>query len=229
MFQRSFITGIILVWFWAVPVYGGCMAEDPWNVALLNTAANADYLSNEEKQVIFEINKLRSNPVEYAKACLEPLLTMYKGKKLYFPGDDPILTKEGIIALKDAIFYLQKCKPVTLLVPDLRLFKAARDHMADQARTGKTGHEGSSGSNAQSRIRKYGDWDKAMGENIFYGESDARAVVLHLVIDDGTFSRGHRKNLLDKDYRLVGVATGKHPAWRNICVITFADAFKIDH
>jgi hypothetical protein len=226
MFQRSFITGIVLIWFWAMPANGVSKPEEPWNVTLLNTAADADYLSKEEKQVILEINKLRSNPVEYAKEYLEPLLAMYQGKKLTITGEDPIMTKEGIVALKDALSYLQKCLPVKLMVPDLRLFKAARDHQSDQSLTGKTGHTGSNGSNTPNRIEKYGDWDKAIGENIFYGESDARVIVLQLVIDDGTPGRGHRKNLLEKDYRLVGVATGKHPVWRNICVITFADAFK---
>jgi hypothetical protein len=226
MFLRAIVIGVLTIWFYAISVAGEIRYDGYWNMTLLNTAANADYLSEDEKLVIAEINKLRSSPVLYAREYLEPLLTLYEGKKLFIPGDVPIMTKEGVNALKDALLFLQKCKPVPLLVPDLRLSRAARDHKTDQAKTGKTGHEGSDRSSAQSRIRRYGDWDKAMGENIFYGESDARAVVLHLVIDDGTLSRGHRKNLLDKDYRLVGVAAGNHPTWRNICVITFADAFK---
>jgi uncharacterized protein YkwD len=65
-----------------------------------------------------------------------------------------------------------------------------------------------------------------LGENIFYGESEARLIVMHLVIDDGNPDRGHRKNLLDKDFRLAGVSIGTHPKWKHFCVMDFAGGFK---
>jgi uncharacterized protein YkwD len=202
------------------------LAEGSWDRAVLNTAAGVTYLTDNEKAVILEINKLRSDPAAYAREYLEPLLNLYDGKKLNYPGDVPIITKEGVVALKDAIRELKSAPPVPLLSPDLRLTKASRDHMKDQSATGRTGHTGSDGSSAQDRIRRYGPWQKAMGENIFYGDPDARAVVLHLVIDDGIPKRGHRKNFLSEHYLLVGVACGKHPGWRNVCVMDFAHSFK---
>jgi hypothetical protein len=197
-----------------------------WNTVLLNTAANAAYLSENEKNVILEINKLRSDPAAYAAEYLEPLLPLYQGKKLFLPGDVPILTKEGANALRFAVQALKNALPVPLLLPDIRLSKSSRDHQLDQSVTGRTGHAGNDGSTAQSRIRRYGAITKAVGENIFYGERDARFVVLHLVIDDGNPGRGHRKNLLEENFRLIGVAMGTHPSWRNICVIDFAYGFK---
>jgi hypothetical protein len=197
-----------------------------WNTALLHTAANVSYLSENEKNVIFEINKLRSDPVGYAREYLEPLRSFYMGKKLYLPGDIPIQTKEGVTALTDAIRSLTKSSPLPVLFPDERLTKASGDHRKDQTLHGGTGHEGSDGSTAQSRIRRYGTITRALGENIFYGESDARLIVMHLVIDDGNPGRGHRKNLLDKDFRLIGVSIGRHPTWRHACVIDFTWGFK---
>ena len=202
------------------------LAEKSWDKMALNTAAGATYLSDNEKAVIFEINKLRSDPPSYAREYLEPLLNKYDGKKLNYPGDVPIITREGVAALKDAIRELKQAPPVPLLSPDIRLTKASRDHMKDQSATGRTGHTGSDGSTAQARIRRHGTWQKAMGENIFYGDPDARSVVLHLVIDDGIPKRGHRKNFLSEHYLLVGVACGTHPGWRNVCVIDFAHSFK---
>lgn len=198
----------------------------PENSAL-NTAANAAYLTGNEKAVIFEINKLRADPAGYAKKNLEPLLKLYQGKKLYFPGDVPIVTQEGVAALRDAIQTLRKAPAVSPLSPDFRLTKASRDHRRDQSATGQTGHSGSDGSIAQERIRRYGTWLHAMGENIFYGDADARSVVIHLVIDDGIPGRGHRKNFLNENFRLIGVSCGKHPVWRNVCVMDFAHSFKI--
>jgi hypothetical protein len=206
---------------------GNAVAGKNWNKAALNTAAKVSYLTEYEKAVIFEINKLRSDPSGYAHEYLEPLLTRYEGKKLSIPGDEvPIMTKEGIAALHDAIRELKKAPAVPLLSPDFRLTKASKDHQRDQSSTGRTGHDGSDGSSAQDRIRRYGEWRIAMGENIFYGDPDAHSVVLHLVIDDGIPKRGHRKNFLDPHFRLVGVAMGKHPGWRNVCVMDFAHAFK---
>ncbi len=201
-------------------------AGNSWERSALNTASGVTYLNENEKAVIFEINKLRSDPPGYAREYLEPLLTKYEGKKLCLPGEIPIVTKEGIIALEDAIRELKSAKPVPLLAPDARLTRASRDHQKDQTATGRTGHDGSDGSSAQDRIRRYGEWRTAMGENIFYGDPDARSVVLHLVIDDGIPKRGHRKNFLNESFRLIGVATGKHPGWRNVCVMDFAYAFK---
>jgi len=197
-----------------------------WDIASLNTAVNVNYLSENEKAVILEINKLRSNPYMYAVEYLEPMLTMYKGKMLYMPGNDPIITHEGIIALKDAIAALKKANKAAPLLPDKRLTLAARDHQQDQSRTGQTGHKGSNGSSISDRIERHGTWDRKISENIFYGDTDARSVVLHLVIDDGVPSRGHRINFLDPELKYVGVACGTHKKYRFLCVMNFAAAFK---
>jgi hypothetical protein len=197
-----------------------------WDTGEMNTAARVTYMSETEKEVIFEINKLRSDPVTYAKEYLEPLLPLYQGKILHFPGDVPIVTKEGVVAVRDAIRALKAASPVPLLSPDIRLTKAARDHQRDQSAIGGTGHTGSDGSATQDRINRYGDWNISMGENIFYGDNDARSVVLHLVIDDGIPGRGHRKNFLNSSFHLAGVAIGPHPGWRNVCVIDFANSFR---
>lgn len=199
-----------------------------WDAAILNTAATAGYLSENEKAVVIEINKLRTDPPAYAREYLEPLLTMYEGNKLFYPGDIPIITKEGVSAVRDAIKALKESPSLPLLLPDERLTKASRDHQNDQSSNGSTGHTGTDGSTAQSRIKRYGEWNVSMGENIFYGDPDAHAVVLHLVIDDGIPGRGHRKNFLNSSFRLVGVAMGKHPGWRNVCVMDFANSFKSD-
>ncbi|MFZ5429681.1 MAG: CAP domain-containing protein [Bacteroidota bacterium] len=197
-----------------------------WDIAALNTAARAEYLSENEKAVILEINKLRNNPAAYAREYLEPMLTMYKGNMLYMPGNDPIITREGITALKDAIKALKSAKPAPPLMPDQRLTKASADHQQEQSKTGKTGHKGSNGSSIDDRISRYGDWDKKIAENIFYGDPDARSVVLHLVIDDGVPNRGHRINFLDPGLRYVGVACGTHKTYRFLCVMNFAGGFR---
>lgn len=190
------------------------------------TEGGALFLSPVEQEIVSEINLLRSDPAGYAGKYLEPLTGCYRGSMLYIPGQSPVRTREGLVALRDAIRCLKISAPAPPLHPSLNLTLASRDLRNDQARYGGTGHTGTDGSSAQARIRKYGRINKAIGENIFYGEEDPKLIILHLVIDDGTLSRGHRLNLLDKDYRMIGVAMGTHPEWKYFCVMNFADDLK---
>jgi len=197
-----------------------------WNSAELNTAENASYLTPLEKEIIFETNKLRSNPAKYAEEYIEPLADNYKKQMLYYPGDKPLITKEGVSALHECVRELKKQSPLSILHPSYGLSKAANDHVKDQSRSGKTGHAGGDRSTSRQRIERYGDWNIRIAENIAYGGISARQVVIYLLIDDGVKSRGHRKNFLHPDFKVVGIATGSHPTYGSMTVMDFAGSFK---
>ena len=197
-------------------------ANDPNSAASLNTAANAGYLSPLEKEIVFEINLFRSDPAQYAEKYIAPLAVRYNNKILSYPGDIPIKTVEGVPALNECVRELKKMKPLPLIYPDNTLTRAAEDHCADQSRTGKTGHIGRDNSNLRTRIERYGKWEKRIAENIAYGNTSARQVVIFLLIDDNVRSRGHRKTFLNPDLKLVGIACGKHPEYNTMCVMDFA-------
>ncbi|MDX1285031.1 MAG: CAP domain-containing protein, partial [Draconibacterium sp.] len=195
------------------------------NISLLNTAANAGYLSSLEKEIIYEINLMRSNPAKYAIDHIAPLANNYRSKMLYYPGDDPLKTKEGVRALNECVRVLKRTKPLPIIYPSKGLSKAASDHVKDQSRTGRTGHLGRDRSNVKQRIERYGDWNIRIGENIAYGGFSARQIVIYLLIDDGIRDRGHRKTFLHPDYRKIGLATGTHPKYKSMCVMDFAGEF----
>ena len=190
---------------------------------ILNTAANVNYLSPLEKEVILEINRFRSNPAKYANDYIAPLSKHYRNNILYYPGDDKsIKTREGVKALHECVRELQNATQQPIMYPSLALTKASSDHQKDQTKTGKTGHTGSDNSTLKQRIERYGKWNVRIAENIAYGNSSARQVVIFLLIDDGVKSRGHRKNLLHSAYKTVGVSCGKHPVYGTMCVMDFA-------
>ena len=189
---------------------------------VLNTAKNAAYLSPLEKEVIYEINLFRSDPAAYSKMYIEPLKKYYNKKILHYPGDNKsILTKEGVRALNECVQELRRMQARPLLYPNQELSLAARDHQHDQQKSGKTGHVGNNGSKMKDRVERYGKWLHRIGENIAYGNTSARQIVVFLLIDDGVKDRGHR-TLLSADFNLVGVACGSHPVYETMCVLDFA-------
>ena len=104
--------------------------------------------------------------------------------------------------------------------------RAARDHVLDQGPSGGLGHLGNDGSRMSDRVSRYGEWSGKIGENISYGRSDAREVVVQLIVDDGSPGREHRQNLFDSEFKLVGLACGQHSEYRSMCVTTFAMDYK---
>ena len=200
--------------------------EKPWP-SELNTANDAAYLNEVEREVIHELNKVRSNPKRYAEEYMEELLTAFNGKLFTIPGQKiPIRTEEGIKPLKECIRILKKTDPRPLLQPAKGLAKAAQELVEDQQKHGGLGHISRKGATPQKRIEKYGNWDICASEDITYGSVEARHIVISLLIDDGVPNRGHRENILNPCTHFAGVAKGNHPTYRVICVIDYAGDYK---
>lgn len=203
-------------------------SESPkWKRETIDTTAGAGYLTEIERRVIIEINMVRTDPVEYARRYLVPLRAYYHNTFLRFPGEYAIVTSEGILALDECIRDLQAVKPSSPLSPRKGLTLAARDHARDQAKTGAIGHTGSDRSTPEVRINRYGRWDISVGENINYGNEDARRIVTSLLIDDGVPSRGHRSNLLNVTFKFVGASVGPHRVYGHMCVVDFAGSYRV--
>jgi CCR4-NOT transcriptional regulation complex NOT5 subunit len=56
-----------------------------WDIAALDTAADVDYLTAIEKDVILEMNKVRTNPRKYEQLYIQPLLRYYSGRYYSVP------------------------------------------------------------------------------------------------------------------------------------------------
>lgn len=191
----------------------------------INTAKNTTQLNELEREVIFELNKVRSNPAQYSKMYLEPLYFAYKEKIYRYPGQEPTLTKEGNKALMECIAALGKTPPMPVLEVAGGLIKSAQMLVKDQ-QFGGIGHISRDGSTPQKRMEMYGEWDIESAEDLAYGNQEARQTVIALLIDDGVPDRAHRHNVLNPKFHFVGVATGKHPNYKTMCAIDYAGDYK---
>jgi uncharacterized protein YkwD len=176
-----------------------------------------------ERGVLDELNRARTDPDRFA-AELEARLPYYRGNIFRRPGEEVgVRTVEGASAVREAVRALRATSPL----PPLRLSRgmsaAAGDHVRDQGPAGGLGHTGRDGSTPASRVSRYGRWVGIISENIQYGRAaNARDVVADLLIDDGVSDRAHRRNALDPNIRVVGVACGPHATYGGMCVIVHA-------
>jgi uncharacterized protein YkwD len=196
-----------------------------WDIENLDTAKDVDYLSGIEKDAVLEMNMVRSDPKKYGALYIQPKLQYFNGNNYSVPGQITLVTQEGKKAVDGCITALSKLKAVGILTPEKGLSLGAKDHAADQGKTGDTGHDGSDKSTPFIRINRYGSGYKTAGENLAYGGTTGRDIVTQLLIDDGVPSRGHRTNIMNKNFSQTGVSFGTHPQYRTMCAITYASGY----
>lgn len=173
-----------------------------------------------EDQVLAEINYARTRPREYA-AKLRTWRTYFSGKVARWPGNPRgLATAEGVVAVDEAIAFLEKQEPLEPFSPSQLLALAAGDHVAEQGPRGGTGHASADGSDAAKRVERRGG-GPAVGEVITYGTPTADEVVRNLIIDDNVPDRSHRKILYMGDLRFAGIRCGPHLSFGKMCVVNF--------
>ncbi len=110
---------------------------------------------------------------------------------------------------------MSELSPAPPLVFDLRLIKASRWHsyyqtLHGQGHSEEAGKQGFTGASPGARIEAAG-LRAGSGENVFLGQKDPWYCHLGFVVDWGTGpggmqpARGHRRNIMDPEFRLAGV------------------------
>ena len=176
--------------------------------------------------ILAETNRVRTDPQGYI-ATLQDWRSRFEadGMTVRLPNGTRLATFEGVSAVEEAIEALQDLAAVPPLTGSEALSLAAQDHVQAQGPTGATGHEGARGG-MQERIERHGDWQVTIGENISYGAESGVEVVRQLLIDDGVPGRGHRLNLLNPKFRVMGVDCGPHLNYGVMCVMTYAGGYQ---
>ena len=173
-----------------------------------NAAKDAVYLSQDEKDVILYMNLARIDGKWFFKNVMEQ--------------NRDFIDYEQKQYVNSLISDLKKTKNLSPLYPSKSLTKAARFHAKDMGETGKTGHHSSKGTDTFKRIGRYNNGNY-QGENCQYGYREPVLIVLDLLVDAGIPSVGHRKNILNPDFKFTGVAIEPHKEYDVNCVMDFSD------
>ena len=182
-------------------------------------------MSDEERQLVEEINELRTNPKKYADK-VNKYIPYFDGKVLNIPGrKNGILTQEGDKAFKECVSYLQKQKAVDALDPSKGLLRLAQDYIKKiQKKNADT-----DSIDVDKMLSKYGNFYGDFNTAVEYGGQNPEQAVVNLIVGDGDPTRDHRKSLLNTSFKLVGVAFGTHQVFHNCSVIFTCSEFENSH
>lgn len=199
--------------------------KDGWDLDLLDTARNVDYLSDLEKDIILEQNKARHDPAKYSELYIKKRADSFIGNNYISFKQLPLKTVEGPAAVTECYIQMQKMESLPPLKPEKGLYLAALEHVYTQGATKETGHTGVNGESPFDRIKKHGTYKQA-AENISYGFSNAREIVISLLIDDNVPDRSHRKIIMSKNFKQTAVSFGSHKEYKHMAVILYCNGFK---
>mgnify|MGYP001273226350 CR=1 FL=1 len=183
-----------------------------------------------EAEVLDALSAARLAPSDVATR-LATRASQYKGKT-YQPPDNarPRQTKEGASAVKDAIQWLQKCEAACPLAEaGVGLKLADEDHAVDVGGAGVASHRGGDDSRPEDRATRYGKWNGAVGECLWYGRATTGAAVVEdLIVDDGVRDRGHRLCVFDPRWKAAAVRAGQHATFDTVVCIEFCVGYDDD-
>lgn len=168
-----------------------------------NTAANAAFMQQVEKDVVYILNLVRQYPREFNNTVLAqwPAYTNRPG----------LATNQYYTSL---VKTLSAMKPAGILKADSLCWVSAQCHAYSSGKTGYVGHE---------RVSPPCEKLKHLnGECCQYGYSKAIEIVVDLLIDEGIPSLGHRFICLSPYYGVVGVSIQPHKSYGVNTVLDFS-------
>lgn len=165
-----------------------------------NTAGNTGYMNAKEKQIIYILNLLRSDPKLFANTVVKKYPEYSRNGNL-----------RRISEFKSLLKMLQNMRPLPLLYPDRLCYASAQCHAYSSGQRGYVGHDRKQGCRASKHFS---------GECCDYGHDDPLDILMSLLIDEHVPSLGHRMICVGT-YRNIGVSIQPHKSYRYNAVLDF--------
>lgn len=161
-----------------------------WNQ--LNASALFKSLDSITQDFYYWVNLFRKNPSRF-----------YQKEVMAFLRQFP---EANTIEARSLETDLSHAKQLPFLLPDEGLLKMSKTHSIDLAgRGGIISHVSADGKDFQKRFIAAGFYRRG-AENIFYGSPDALEALIILLLDHRVPDKGHRINLLDPHFNLMGAS-----------------------
>jgi uncharacterized protein YkwD len=201
------------------PARAGWTMEE---LALANTAKDVDYLSNEEKNIIFYMNLARMDGTRFFNTYFQDFVNANNLKMRRYSNYNELKVNRYDAYYRGLEQDLKRAKNLGLLYPDETLTYVSDQHGSDMNRHNIIGHVSSDGRTMVNRIEKYYK-NRGMAENLAFGFSGGLDIVSMLLLDTGIPDVGHRRNILNTTLglNLVGVSIQPHPHYRYSATIDF--------
>lgn len=187
-------------------IYNNIQAQNGWSDEILeqaNTAKDAAYLTEEDKQIIYYTNLVRLDPPFFAKTFVKHYIDSTGKTSTY---------------TKSLLKTLEKTKPMSVLSPSNKLVETAKAHAIESGKKGATGH-----GNFKKRFASYqAECACIVAENCYYGKANPLDIVIGLLIDEGVANLSHRNNILNKELIKTGVFFAPHKTFTRNCVIDYS-------
>ena len=185
----------------APPQYTQSLTEVPapnYNTTGYLNAASTPTVNNtsmtpEEIKMVEEVNAIRRNPAGYI-VNVEKYI-----KDLEKKGGN----KSSIAAARELITELFAMPALSTLQPLECIYSAGKKYGIEQRKRGVAEHQGLDGSMPWDRIMQACPSLKDGNENLVGGPADVRESVMLLLVDDGIPSRGHRRTLLQPNWKYI--------------------------
>ena len=185
-------------------------------LAIANTAAQVDYLNDEEKKIVMLVNLARLDGTRYLQSYfMEYNATAYTAMRSSVNSYLKSLRKD-----------LDQVRNLPMLQPDEGLCKAASFHARDTGKKGLVGHTSSDGTGFSKRLPKYVKGWNRLAENCSYGYNEAAMIVGQLLLDENVPSLGHRKSIVNPELQYIGVSIQPHSQYGYNCVMDFCAKFE---
>ena len=188
-------------------------------------------MSINSRELINQINELRSNPFKYGTKIdkYRSYIKMQKDENgnefpvLRLPKVSGVRLQEGDEAFKEAAEFL-KTKVDSAPPMDERpaLNKIAEDFV-DASKDLEP--EKIKDINMDDIIKKYGGYTGSFSRAMEFGAETAEQVIVSLIVSDGDKSRGKRETLLNPKLLQVGAAAGRHKIFGSVSAIILCSEF----
>lgn len=141
-------------------------------------------------------------------------------------GRSTLRTNEGVVAVIDAIEFLKKQKPVKPIRWSNLMAEASKAHTLDIGPLGLITHQSTQdGVDTKARLRKFGKIINCYGESMSFNCINAKEVMMQLLVDDGSKSRGQRLSIFNDNFNIMSCFTGPHLDFESMTTINYSGQF----